>query len=78
MFQSVRSVAVAAAFNLVHADRRCGLASYLLPVRAVAEGWSTLTMSLIATGYAIAFTVSCIITPRLVLSVSVMCGCSVC
>lgn len=46
-----------------------GLAGYLLPLRAVAEGWSTFTVSLIATGYAVAFTASCIITPRLVMRV---------
>lgn len=46
-----------------------GLAGYLLPLRAVSEGWSTLTISLIATGYALAFTASCIITPKLVLRV---------
>jgi MFS family permease len=34
-----------------------GLASYVLPVRSVAEGWSTLTISLIATGYTLGFTV---------------------
>jgi hypothetical protein len=53
------------------------MASYLLPVRAVAEGWSTFTVSMIATGYAIAFTSACIITPRLGQG-SVMCGCSAC
>lgn len=43
-----------------------GLAGYLVPLRAVGEGWPTIAISLIATGYAIAFTASCIITPRLV------------
>jgi MFS family permease len=46
-----------------------GLASYVLPVRSVAEGWSTLTISLIATGYTLGFTLSCIITPKFVLRV---------
>lgn len=46
-----------------------GLASYVLPVRSVAEGWSTLTISLIATGYTLGFTISCIITPKFVLRV---------
>jgi len=46
-----------------------GLAGYLLPLRAVAEGWSTFTISMIATGYAVAFTASCIITPKLVMRV---------
>ncbi|OBZ96456.1 MFS transporter [Pararhizobium polonicum] len=43
-----------------------GLASYVLPVRSVIEGWSTLTISLIATGYTLGFTLSCIITPKFV------------
>ncbi|WP_275789885.1 MFS transporter [Pararhizobium gei] len=43
-----------------------GLASYVLPVRSVAEGWSTMTFSLIATGYTIGFTISCIVTPKFV------------
>ncbi|WP_428428019.1 MFS transporter [Pararhizobium sp.] len=46
-----------------------GLASYVLPVRSVAEGWSTLTISLIATGYTLGFTISCIVTPKFVLRV---------
>ncbi len=46
-----------------------GLASYVMPVRSVAEGWSTLTISLIATGYTLGFTISCIITPKFVLRV---------
>lgn len=43
-----------------------GLSGYLIPLRAVAQGWSTLSISMMATGYSIAFTASCIITPRLV------------
>ena len=46
-----------------------GLQSYVVPVRAVAEGWSTQTISMIATGYTIGFTLSCIITPKFVLLV---------
>jgi MFS family permease len=46
-----------------------GLASYVLPVRSVAEGWSTLTISVIATGYTLGFTLSCIVTPKFVLRV---------
>ncbi|WP_099865092.1 MFS transporter [Pararhizobium haloflavum] len=46
-----------------------GLSGYLLPLRAVAEGWSTLTISMMATGYAVAFTAGCLLTPRLVLRV---------
>ncbi|MDF1607250.1 MFS transporter [Hoeflea sp. YIM 152468] len=68
MIQSVRSVAslLLSTFFLLTA---MGLSGYLIPIRAVAEGWSTFAISLIATGYAIAFTASCIITPRLVLKV---------
>ncbi len=43
-----------------------GLMSYLLPVRALAEQWSTFTISIIATGYTVGFTASCIVTPMLV------------
>ncbi|MBA70101.1 MAG: MFS transporter [Rhizobiales bacterium] len=43
-----------------------GLSGYLIPLRAVAEGWPTLVVSLLATSYAVAFTASCLITPRLV------------
>jgi MFS family permease len=46
-----------------------GLQSYVVPVRAVAEGWSTQTISMIATGYTIGFTLSCIVTPKFVLLV---------
>jgi MFS family permease len=46
-----------------------GLQSYVVPVRALAEGWSTQTISVIATGYTIGFTLSCIITPKFVLLV---------
>ncbi|QRM54777.1 MFS transporter [Sinorhizobium sp. BG8] len=46
-----------------------GLQSYVVPVRSVAEGWSTQTISLIATGYTVGFTLSCIVTPRFVLMV---------
>ncbi|KGF66965.1 MFS transporter [Hoeflea sp. BAL378] len=68
MIQSIRSVAslLISTFFLLAA---MGLSGYLIPVRAVAEGWSTFAISLIATGYAIAFTASCVITPRLVLKV---------
>ena len=43
-----------------------GLSGYLIPLRAVAEGWSTLVVSVMATSYAVAFTASCLISPRLV------------
>ncbi|MGV8935979.1 MAG: MFS transporter [Allorhizobium sp.] len=43
-----------------------GLMNYLLPIRSLAEGWSPLTISIIATGYTLGFTLSCIVTPKLV------------
>lgn len=43
-----------------------GLAGYVLPLRSLAEGWSTSTVSIIATGYTIGFTLSCIVTPRFI------------
>lgn len=43
-----------------------GLMNYMVPIRSIGEGWSTLTISIIATGYTFGFTVSCIITPKLV------------
>ena len=46
-----------------------GLQSYVVPVRAVAEGWSTQTITWIATGYTLGFTASCVITPKFVLAV---------
>ncbi|MDO9418003.1 MFS transporter [Pararhizobium sp.] len=46
-----------------------GLQGYVLPVRSVMEGWSTLTVSMIATGYTLGFTLSCIVTPKFVLRV---------
>ncbi|MBB4185013.1 MFS family permease [Sinorhizobium terangae] len=46
-----------------------GLQSYVIPVRSVAESWSTLTVSIFATGYTLGFTLSCIVTPRFVLRV---------
>lgn len=68
MISAVRTVAslLLSTFFMLMAG---GLAGYLIPLRAVQEGWSTFAVSMIATGYAIAFTLSCIITPRLVLRV---------
>ncbi|SIR15174.1 Predicted arabinose efflux permease, MFS family [Rhizobium sp. RU20A] len=43
-----------------------GLQSYVIPVRSVAEHWSTLTISWFATGYTIGFTLSCFVTPRFI------------
>tara|TARA_R110002126_G_scaffold82220_1_gene201741 strand:- start:841 stop:2115 length:1275 start_codon:yes stop_codon:yes gene_type:complete len=46
-----------------------GTASYLIPLRAAEEGWRTLNISLIAAGFAFAFTLGCIVVPRLVFKV---------
>ncbi|MEZ2129033.1 MULTISPECIES: MFS transporter [unclassified Sinorhizobium] len=43
-----------------------GLMNFVVPIRSVAEGWTTMTISLIATGYTFGFTISCIITPKFV------------
>lgn len=46
-----------------------GMASYLVPLRAAEEGWRTINISLIAAGFATAFTLGCIVVPRLVFKV---------
>lgn len=46
-----------------------GLGGFLIPLRAVHEGWSTFQISMIATGYALCFTLGCYVTPLLVLRV---------
>jgi MFS family permease len=43
-----------------------GLAGILLPVRGALEGWSTYEIGFLGTGYAIAFTIGCLIAPRVV------------
>ena len=43
-----------------------GLMNYMLPIRSLSEGWSTIVISFIATGYTMGFTLSCIVTPYLV------------
>ena len=43
-----------------------GLMNFVVPIRSIAEGWSTFTISFIATGYTFGFTISCIITPMFV------------
>ncbi len=43
-----------------------GLMQYMVPIRSLDEGWSTLVISITATGYTFGFTMSCIITPKLV------------
>ncbi|QKV18601.1 MFS transporter [Oricola thermophila] len=46
-----------------------GLAGVLLPVRAALEGWSPIVIGWIGFGYALSFTVGCIVVPRMVLRV---------
>lgn len=43
-----------------------GLQGILLPVRGSIEGWSSYEIGLLGTGYAIAFTIGCLIVPRVV------------
>ncbi len=43
-----------------------GLAGIVLPVRGSIEGWSNWEIGLLGTGYAIAFTLGCLIAPRIV------------
>ncbi len=62
---SIASLLLSAFFLLVAG----GLSGYLIPLRAVQEGWTTFDISLIATGYAVCFTIGCFITPRMVLRV---------
>ncbi|MBR0556325.1 MFS transporter [Ciceribacter sp. L1K23] len=40
-----------------------GLMNFMVPLRSISEGWSTFTISVIATGYTFGFTLSCIVTP---------------
>ena len=42
-----------------------GLQGILLPVRGSIEGWSTYEIGLLGTGYAVAFTVGCLVVPRI-------------
>ena len=43
-----------------------GLATLLIPTRASLEGWSTGTVGLMGAAYALAFTLGCVVVPRLV------------
>lgn len=43
-----------------------GMSGYLLPLRAAEEGWDTLLISLFAASFATAFTLGCIVVPRIV------------
>lgn len=45
-----------------------GLQGILLPVRGSIEGWSSYEIGLLGTGYAVAFTLGCVIAPRVVRS----------
>lgn len=45
-----------------------GLQGILLPVRGSIEGWSTYEIGLLGTGYAVAFTVGCLLVPKIVRS----------
>ncbi|SKA32496.1 MFS transporter [Consotaella salsifontis] len=45
-----------------------GLQGILLPVRASIEGWSAYEIGFLGTGYAVAFTASCLVAPRIVRS----------
>jgi len=45
-----------------------GLQGILMPVRAAAEGWNSYEIGLMGTAYAVAFTLGCIVAPRLVRS----------
>lgn len=46
-----------------------GMSGYLLPIRAAEEGWATLNISLFAAGFALAFTLGCIVVPKLVMKI---------
>lgn len=43
-----------------------GLSSIVLPVRGSLEGWSIYEIGMLGTGYAIAFTIGCLVAPRIV------------
>ena len=43
-----------------------GLQGILLPVRGSIEGWSSYEIGFMGTGYAIAFTVGCLVVPLIV------------
>lgn len=43
-----------------------GLGNVLIPLRASAEGWSTISIGWIGTSYALAFTLGCVLVPFLV------------
>ncbi len=48
------------------------LGNLLVPLRAHAEGWSPATIGLIGTAYATAFTVGCVLAPRLIMRLGVI------
>lgn len=45
-----------------------GLQGILMPVRAASEGWNSYEIGLMGTAYAVAFTVGCLVAPKLVKS----------
>ena len=57
------SALLVASFILVFGN---GLAGLLIPARASHEGWSTDTIALIGASYSLAFTLGCLIVPRMV------------
>ncbi len=65
MFGSLLSIASLMASTLLMMVG-FGLMNYMLPIRSLNEGWSTIIISLIATGYTLGFTLSCIVTPLFV------------
>ncbi|MGF0536730.1 MFS transporter [Agrobacterium sp. ES01] len=62
MFTSLASVATLM-ISTIMMMAGFGLMNFVVPVRSLAEGWSTFTISLTATGYTLGFTISCIVTP---------------
>lgn len=62
MFASLASIATLMLSTLLMM-MGFGLMNYMVPLRSLAEGWSTFTISVIATGYTFGFTLSCVVTP---------------
>jgi Arabinose efflux permease len=62
MFASFTSIATLM-FSTLLMMTGFGLMNFMVPLRSISEGWSTFTISVIATGYTFGFTLSCIVTP---------------
>ncbi|MCL6707552.1 MFS transporter [Pseudomonas sp. R2.Fl] len=62
MFASFTSIATLM-FSTLLMMAGFGLMNFMVPLRSISEGWSTFTISVIATGYTFGFTLSCIVTP---------------